>query len=79
MDSDPKELEQELGDLLFSVVNLCRFLKIEPSSALLKTNAKFVKRFGYMEKMMKQRGIPMNRENLALMDKFWEETKVLDQ
>ena len=76
--SDSEKIEEELGDLLFSVVNLCRFLKIDPSSALIKTNSKFIKRFAYVEKMMKQKNIPMNKENLESMDKFWNETKTLE-
>jgi tetrapyrrole methylase family protein/MazG family protein len=75
VNSEPEKLEEELGDLLFSVVNLCRFLKAEPSSALLRTNAKFVKRFRYVERMMKEVGAEMKREDLTLMDRFWEETK----
>ncbi|MDR2485910.1 MAG: nucleoside triphosphate pyrophosphohydrolase [Treponema sp.] len=68
-------LEEELGDLLFSVVNLCRFLKVEPSVALQRTNGKFIKRFAYMEKKIRETGREMKRENLAVMDRFWEEAK----
>jgi tetrapyrrole methylase family protein/MazG family protein len=68
-------VEEELGDLLFSVVNLCRYLKVEPSVALQRTNAKFVKRFRHVEQEMKSRGQEMSRENLSLMDTFWEEAK----
>jgi tetrapyrrole methylase family protein/MazG family protein len=71
----PDALEAELGDLLFSVVNLCRFLKIEPSVALQRTNAKFVKRFKHVEKRMKETGQEMRQDNLAVMDGFWEEAK----
>jgi tetrapyrrole methylase family protein/MazG family protein len=70
-------VEEELGDLLFSVVNLCRYLKVEPSVALQRTNAKFVKRFRHVEQEMKSRGQEMSRENLSLMDTFWEEAKGL--
>ncbi|MDR3166571.1 MAG: nucleoside triphosphate pyrophosphohydrolase [Treponema sp.] len=68
-------IEAELGDLLFSVVNLCRFLKIEPSVALQRTNGKFTERFKYMERGMKDAGQEMKGENLALMDALWEEAK----
>ncbi|MDR2101677.1 MAG: nucleoside triphosphate pyrophosphohydrolase [Treponema sp.] len=71
----PERIEAELGDLLFSVVNLCRFLKVEPSVALQRTNGKFSERFKYMEKRMKESGQEMKGENLALMDRFWEEAK----
>jgi len=69
------KIEEELGDLLFSAINLCRFLKVEPSAALRRTNSKFVNRFKYVEKKMKEQGNEMKKENLEIMDKFWEEAK----
>jgi tetrapyrrole methylase family protein/MazG family protein len=68
-------VEEELGDLLFSVINLCRYLKIEPSTALHRTNIKFIKRFKYVEKKMKETNQEMKQENLAIMDQYWEEAK----
>ena len=68
-------LEEELGDLLFSVINLCRFLKVEPSTALRRTNSKFTERFKYVEKKMKETEQEMKKENLNIMDTFWNETK----
>jgi tetrapyrrole methylase family protein/MazG family protein len=70
-----EQVEAELGDLLFSVVNLCRFLKVEPSVALQRTNSKFISRFKYMEKKMKEGGHELDRKNMALMDRYWEEAK----
>jgi tetrapyrrole methylase family protein/MazG family protein len=70
-------VEEELGDLLFSVVNLCRFLKVEPSVALQRTNVKFVKRFKHVEQRMKEAGREMKQDELPVMDKFWEEAKNL--
>jgi tetrapyrrole methylase family protein/MazG family protein len=76
--SNTKEaLEGELGDLLFSVVNLCRFLHIEPSVALQRTNIKFENRFKHVEKRMKETNQEMKQGNLNAMDKFWEEAKKL--
>jgi tetrapyrrole methylase family protein/MazG family protein len=69
------ELEEELGDLLFSVVNLCRFLKVEPSVALQRANIKFVKRFKYIEKHMKAAGVNMDAESLEVMERFWQKAK----
>ena len=69
--------EEELGDLLFSVVNLCRFLKVEASAALIKANAKFIRRFRHVETRMKETGTEMKQENLSLMDRYWEEAKNL--
>ena len=70
-----EKIEEELGDLLFSAVNLCRYLKAEPSTALHRTNNKFVKRFKYMEKKMKETGQEMKRENLNVMDTYWNDAK----
>jgi tetrapyrrole methylase family protein/MazG family protein len=72
------EVENELGDLLFSVVNLCRYLKVEPSVALQRTNSKFVRRFAHVEKSMKQAGIPMETGKLEIMDTFWDQAKELE-
>ncbi|MDR2478564.1 MAG: nucleoside triphosphate pyrophosphohydrolase [Treponema sp.] len=71
-----EKLEEELGDLLFSTVNLCRYLKVEPSVALRRTNSKFVKRFTYVEKKMKESGQEMKKENLGVMDRYWNEAKI---
>jgi tetrapyrrole methylase family protein/MazG family protein len=74
--ADTREaLEGELGDLLFSAVNLCRCLKVEPSVALQRTNEKFTRRFKHVEKRMKENGEEMKSENLAVMDTYWEEAK----
>jgi tetrapyrrole methylase family protein/MazG family protein len=70
-------LEGELGDLLFSAVNLCRYLKVEPSVALQRTNEKFTRRFKHVEKRMKENGEEMTPENLAVMDTYWEEAKTV--
>jgi tetrapyrrole methylase family protein/MazG family protein len=68
-------LEEELGDLLFSAVNLCRYFDIEPSMAIQRTNSKFTERFKYVEKRMKENGVEMNAQSLAAMDKYWNEAK----
>ncbi|MDR1858746.1 MAG: nucleoside triphosphate pyrophosphohydrolase [Treponema sp.] len=70
-----EKIEEELGDLLFSAVNLCRYLKAEPSTALRRTNSKFVERFRRVEKKMKETGQEMRQENLGLMDRYWNEAK----
>jgi tetrapyrrole methylase family protein/MazG family protein len=73
--SDLGAVESELGDLLFSAVNLCRFLHIEPSVALQRTNGKFTSRFKYVEKKMRETDHEMKQENLTVMERFWEEAK----
>jgi len=70
-----EELESELGDLLFAVVNLCRKAAIHPALALDKANAKFVRRFSSMESLAKQRGIDIPTAGLAALDKLWDEVK----
>lgn len=68
-------LEEELGDLLYSTVNLARFLKVDPSLALAATNEKFSRRFRHIEKRMAESGKELCAQNMALMDGFWEEAK----
>jgi len=69
------DVEEELGDLLFSAVNLCRYLKIEPSVALHRTNGKFIHRFKHVEKKMRETGQEMKQENLDVMERYWNEAK----
>ncbi len=71
-------IEDELGDLLFAVVNVARHLKVDPGVALTRTNAKFTKRFRHVEGSMKKAGIPMDKAHLAEMDRFWDEAKGLE-
>ena len=71
---DPK-LEEELGDLLFSVVNLCRKLGVHPSLALDKANVKFSRRFQEVEALAKDRGIEVHSAGLAVLDGLWDEVK----
>jgi len=68
-------MEEEFGDLLFSLVNAARHLHIDPALALSRTNAKFERRFRFVEKRMEEAGIPCSHDTLAQMDGFWEEAK----
>ncbi len=68
-------IEDELGDLLFAVVNVARHLKVDPGVAIARTNAKFTRRFRHVEASMKGAGIPMDKAHLADMDRFWDEAK----
>ncbi|MDR0707047.1 MAG: nucleoside triphosphate pyrophosphohydrolase, partial [Treponema sp.] len=65
----------ELCDLLFTVVNLCRFMKVDPSVALHRANIKFARRFAYVEKRMKETTREMKKENNGDMEAFWQEAK----
>ncbi|MGH2575058.1 MAG: nucleoside triphosphate pyrophosphohydrolase [Ignavibacteria bacterium] len=71
------ELENELGDILFSIVNYARFLRINPENALRKTITKYIKRFKYIEETLRQRGKKITESNLEEMDGIWNEAKKL--
>ncbi len=72
---DSEAREGEMGDLLFSVINLSRFLHIDPESALERTNKKFIQRFQYLEEKARQSGQHLSDMPLAEMDRWWEEAK----
>ncbi|WP_010520068.1 nucleoside triphosphate pyrophosphohydrolase [Croceivirga radicis] len=69
------KIEAEFGDVLFSMVNYARFLKINPENALERTNRKFIGRFQYLEKKAKENGKALQDMTLKEMDIFWEEAK----
>ena len=71
----PAELENELGDMLFVLVNLARFVKVDPEQALRKTNAKFRERFGYIERKLAERGKTPQESNIEEMEALWQEAK----
>ena len=74
---DQDKMEAEFGDVLFSLINYARFLKINPENALERTNKKFIKRFQYLEEKAKEKNKPLTEMSLAEMDIFWEEAKLL--
>ncbi|MGD8307137.1 MAG: nucleoside triphosphate pyrophosphohydrolase [Ignavibacteria bacterium] len=69
------ELENEIGDVFFALVNYARFLGINPENALRKTNKRFIDRFTYVEKNITASGKKLSESTLEEMDKFWEESK----
>lgn len=71
------KMEAEFGDVLFSMINYARFLKINPEDALERTNKKFMKRFMYLESKAGELGKNLSDMSLAEMDVFWEEAKRL--
>lgn len=73
--ADKSAMEQEIGDLLFSLVNVCRYLHIDPENALRGTNAKFERRFHYIEQRLKEQGRSPTDASLEEMDALWEEGK----
>lgn len=71
----PQQLEDELGDLLFVLVNLARFVKVDPEQALRKTNAKFRRRFGFVERKLAERGVSPRDSNIDEMESLWQQAK----
>ena len=76
-DNNQDKIEEEFGDVLFSMINYARFLKVDPDSALERTNKKFIKRFQYLESKSKELNKSLEDMTLAEMDIFWEEAKLL--
>jgi len=69
------QLEGEFGDVLFVLVNLARFLKVDPEQALRRTNRKFRERFGYVERSLREAGKTPAQATLEEMDALWNEAK----
>jgi nucleoside triphosphate diphosphatase len=72
---DADRLEDELGDLLFAVVNLCRKAKVHPALALDRANIKFAKRFSAVERIARHRGLKVGEATLEQLDAIWNEVK----
>ncbi|MDY2588082.1 nucleoside triphosphate pyrophosphohydrolase [Winogradskyella aquimaris] len=74
---DKDAIESEFGDVLFSMINYARFLRVNPENALERTNKKFIKRFQYLESKSKALNKSLKDMTLSEMDIFWEEAKSL--
>lgn len=70
-----EQVAEEMGDVLFAVVNIARFLGVDPEDALQKTNNKFAYRFGYVEQVLKDKGKRWEEVTLEQMDTIWDEAK----
>jgi tetrapyrrole methylase family protein/MazG family protein len=77
--SKPVEIERELGDLLFSMVNLARLLGIDPDTALMETSGKFIRRFAFIEKTAGLAGKELRSCTLSELDEWWENAKKLEK
>lgn len=73
-----KDIESELGDVLFVIANFARHLDINPELALERANRKFLKRFRYIEDKLRQRGVTTREATLEEMDSLWDEAKALE-
>ncbi len=76
---DPRKQEEEFGDLLFSLINAARLYKINPDNALESTNAKFIRRFNYLEENTIKKGIDLKSMSLDDMNAIWNEAKQLEK
>ena len=74
---DSAAVEEELGDVLFSVVNVARFLKVDPEQALTNASNKFLERYLVVERLAAERGIDMKTTPIDELDKLWVEAKTL--
>lgn len=75
---DKEEIEHEIGDLLFTLVNVARFLHVDPEQALRKTNARFRSRFAYVERELAAHGEAPETASLDRMEALWQEAKRLE-
>ena len=74
--NNAEKMEEEFGDVLFSLVNYSRFVNINPEDALEKTNKKFIRRFKYMEQKIKDDGLDLSKLSFEQMNNFWDMAKV---
>jgi len=74
-ENNTEKIEAEFGDVLFSMINYARFLKVDPENALERTNKKFIKRFQYLEGKAKENNKALSDMTLAEMDIYWNEAK----
>ncbi len=74
-----KDIEEEMGDVLFSLVNYARFINVDPDTVLENTNRKFIRRFQFMEKAALERSLQMTTMTLAEMDEIWNEAKAAEK
>ncbi len=76
--ADPAAISDEIGDMLFAIANLARHLRIDPDTALSGTNAKFMRRFAFIEAALAAKGRTLSESSLEEMDALWNEAKATD-
>lgn len=76
---DKEKSTNELGDFIFALVNAARLYKLNPDTALERTNQKFIRRFGYVEQKAREAGKDLKDMTLGEMDKLWDEAKLLEK
>jgi XTP/dITP diphosphohydrolase len=75
-EKNPEEIENEFGDVLFSLINYARFIDINPENALERTNKKFISRFQWMENQINSDQKVMSNMNLEELDAYWNKAKL---
>lgn len=73
--NDARETRDELGDVLFALVNLARFLDADPAAALADANARFTRRCDRMEQLIEQRGLSVSDCDFATLNQYWDQAK----
>lgn len=73
-----ERMEDEVGDLFFVLVNIARYLSVDPESALRRTNKKFRRRFGWLEEQLRQQGRTLDEATLEQMEALWQQAKTLE-
>lgn len=79
IEDNEKAIAEEVGDLLFMVVNIARLLKVDPESALKSANRKFRRRFGHIETSLANKGKSPSESTLEEMESYWQEAKLLEK
>ncbi len=74
-ENNQSKMETEFGDVLFSMINYARFIKVDPESALERTNKKFIQRFQFLEKEIAKKGMQLSEMTLEEMDVYWTKSK----
>lgn len=74
--TDQQKIEEEFGDVLFSIINYARFIKVNPENALAVTNKKFIQRFKRLEELMLEDGLDISNSDLETMDQYWDKAKL---
>lgn len=77
--ADPASIEDEIGDLLFTIANIARKLNVNPEEALQSTNRKFMSRFASMEDRVRERGVNLDQLALEEMDQLWDDAKAAER
>ena len=77
--SDAEKTEEELGDILFTLVNVARFVEVNPEMALKKAIDKFIRRFSKVEELIEESGKELNSATIEELERLWDKTKLSEK